>query len=96
MMMTTGKKTRKRMAKMDRESTGNPEANETIFVEESDAAEQTIADELCQFVDDPDSRQKKIMVELRRLHHSLRGPEVLLDRGNYSRPIPPAAKTSAK
>lgn len=47
---------------------------------------------------DPDAsaydsrRRQQIVVEgLKRLHDSLRGPEDLLDRANYSRPFPPTA-----
>jgi hypothetical protein len=36
-------------------------------------------------------RRQQVLVEgLRRLQDSLRGPEDLLDRANYSRPFPPA------
>jgi hypothetical protein len=52
-----------------------------------------IEEELAQFVGTLDSPQKHILVELARLHHSLRGPETILDKGNYSRPIPPRSAT---
>jgi hypothetical protein len=70
------------------------ELNDTLVVQTQDPAEQTIAEEIGQFVEEPDTHQKGIMVELARLHLSLRGPENLLDRGNYSRPIPPVQRTS--
>jgi hypothetical protein len=35
--------------------------------------------------------QRKLIEDLTRLQDSLRGPEVLIDRTNYSRPFPPPA-----
>jgi hypothetical protein len=77
------------------ENEGN-QVNEIVLVEQADSAEQAIEQELGDFLGQPDSQQKKILAELGRLHLSLRGPEGLLDRGNYSRPIPPPRSTSTQ
>lgn len=58
-------------------------------LDELDAIELANLEEFGKYVGEPDSHQKKILLELGRLHHSLRGPEWLLDKGSYSRPIPP-------
>ena len=57
--------------------------------EELAATERAIEGDFAEFVEKPDGHQKKLLVELGRLHMSLRGPENLLDKGGYSRPIPP-------
>jgi hypothetical protein len=65
------------------------EVKEIVVVENRDPAAQAIEQEFAQFLGFPDVDQKKILTELARLHRSLRGPEGLLDKGNYSRPFPP-------
>jgi hypothetical protein len=57
--------------------------------EELASTERAIQADFADFVEKPDGHQKKLLVELGRLHMSLRGPEMLLDKGSYSRPIPP-------
>jgi hypothetical protein len=37
----------------------------------------------------PNKRQRELIADLDRLYNSLRGPEQLLDRSNYSRRVPP-------
>ncbi len=69
------------------------EPREIVVVEEQDPAEQAIQEELGEFLGAPDASQKKILADLARLHHSLRGPEKWLDQGNYSRPVPPNNRT---
>jgi hypothetical protein len=59
-------------------------------------AVEGIEEELGQFVGALDSHQKEILVDLARLHLSLRGPEGLLDKGNYSRAIPQRNWTNPK
>ena len=39
--------------------------------------------------DELSRRQRRLLSDLTLLHHSLRSPENLLDRGAYSRPFPP-------
>jgi hypothetical protein len=63
-------------------------------VQELEATERAIQEEFGDFVDEPDSHQKKILVELGRLQLSLLGPEGLLDKGNYSRPIPASSSAA--
>ncbi len=53
------------------------------------ATERAIQADFADFIEKPDGQQKKLLVELGRLHMSLRGPENLLDKGGYGRPIPP-------
>jgi hypothetical protein len=65
-----------------------------VTPEGSNAPEQVIAQELGALIGEPDRRQKELLEDLERLHHSLHGPEDLLDRGNYSRPFPP--RTSSR
>lgn len=65
-------------------------------IEKLDATEKLIQEEFAQFVGTLDRSQKKLVGELARLHHSLRGPEGLLDRGNYSRPFPPPNRAQYK
>ena len=71
-----------------RETNEGNETNEIVVVQTTDPAEQALQQELAQFMGFPDADQKKILANLARLHHSLRGPENLLDKGNYSRPFP--------
>lgn len=68
------------------------ETNEIVVVQTPDPAEQALQQEIAQFVGFPDSDQKKILANLAQLHYSLRGPEYLLDTGNYSRPFPQTGK----
>lgn len=63
--------------------------NKILAVEVLDPTEASILEELGSLFDLPDKRQKQLLEDLVRLHHSLHGPEGLLDRGNYSRPFPP-------
>jgi hypothetical protein len=58
------------------------------------ATEKIIQEDLGEFVDDPDSQQKTILIQLGRLHLSLRGPERLLDQDGYSRAIPPRSTST--
>ena len=44
----------------------------------------------------PTHRQKRILDDLTRLQHSLRGPEEVLDKHGYSRPFPPKASSHQK
>jgi hypothetical protein len=55
-----------------------------------ESTEKAIQEEISEVVGRPSRRQREIIEELSRLHHSLRGPEDLLDRRSYSRPVPPA------
>jgi hypothetical protein len=41
-------------------------------------------------------KQKSPAKQLSRLHHSLRGPEDRLDKGEYSRPFPPSLRRTAQ
>jgi hypothetical protein len=68
------------------------EVDGIVVVQPPDPAEQAFQQELANFMGFPDADQKTILTNLARLHHSLRGPEGLLDRGNYSRPFPPKSK----
>ena len=61
---------------------------EVVVAEKTDPAAQALEHEFSQFLGFPDVDQKKILADLTRLHRSLRGPEGLLDKGNYSRPFP--------
>lgn len=65
------------------------EVKEIVVVEKTDPAAQAIEEEFALFLGFPDVDQKKALANLARLHRSLRGPEGLLDKGNYSRPFPP-------
>ncbi len=62
-------------------------------VEELDDTEKAILERLGGALT---TRQKKRLEDLRRLHHTLRGPEDVLDHGNYSRPFPPHTHTGGK
>lgn len=53
-------------------------------------------EELGEFIGGPTRRQKEIIASLSRLQHSLRGPEDLLDKRSYSRPLPPAPSHQGK
>ena len=65
------------------------EVREIIVVERMDPAEQAILQEVGEDLNKLDTRQKKLLAGLRRLYHSLRGPEEEFDEAGYSRPIPP-------
>jgi len=65
------------------------EVKEIVIVEKPDPAVQALQDEFAQYLGFPDVDEKKILANLNRLHQSLRAPEALLDKGNYSRPFPP-------
>lgn len=54
-----------------------------------DAIELATLEEIGEFVGTLDKNQKKLLANLVRLHHSLRGPDDDLDQDNYSRPFPP-------
>jgi hypothetical protein len=56
-------------------------------------AVEGIEEEIGQFVGTTDQRQKRLLANLGRLFHSLRGPEDVLDHGDYSRPFPAPART---
>jgi DNA integrity scanning protein DisA with diadenylate cyclase activity len=51
--------------------------------------QQGIGEELGELIGKLDRHQKELLDDLVRLDQSLHGPEELLDRGDYSRPIPP-------
>jgi hypothetical protein len=74
---------------MDRKT---EETREIVVVEEQDPTVKAIQEELGEFLGVPDASQKKILADLARLHFSLRGPEIIMDLGNYSRPDPPPNK----
>lgn len=42
------------------------------------------------------SNQAQIVADLERLYYSLRGPEGMLDKANYSRPFPPGPVRGGK
>jgi hypothetical protein len=60
-----------------------------VVTEKPDPASTSFQEELGEYLGFPDPDEQKIIADLNRLHHSLRGPENLLDKGNYSRPYPP-------
>ena len=94
MMMTNRKKTKKGMAKMEEENPVILEANEIAFVENVSATEPANQEELGEFLGKLTPRQNKLLANLRRLFHSLRGPEDVLDEDNYSRPFPPQIRSA--
>lgn len=53
-------------------------------------------EELGEFIGGPTRRQKEIIASLSRLQQTLRGPEDLLDKRSYSRPLPPAPPQHSK
>ncbi len=59
-------------------------------VERVERGETVIQREIQDLPGQPTNRQRTLLEDLVRLHRSLRGPENVLDRGNYSRPFPPA------
>jgi len=79
---------------MKSEPAENPEANEIVFVENASAAEPANQEELGELLGKLTPRQNKLLTNLRRLYHSLRGPEDVLDEDNYSRPFPPQIRNT--
>lgn len=73
-----------------------PPVDGIVFVEETNLAEQAAQEELGELLGKLTPRQQKLLANLRRLHHSLRGPEDVLDEDNYSRPFPPQIRVSTK
>jgi hypothetical protein len=58
--------------------------------EKLETAEAALEDEFeGALLNTPSGQQRRIFENLNRLYISLRGPETLLDRVNYSRPFPP-------
>ena len=60
-----------------RKAIDKPEIQETAIENELEA------------LNSPTHRQRRILDDLTRLQHSLRGPEEALDKHGYSRPFPP-------
>ena len=57
--------------------------------ERFEAVEEVLEHEFGGGIGELSHRQRRALEHLNRLFLSLRGPEVLLDRVNYSRPFPP-------
>lgn len=72
------------------------EVKEIVVVENQDSHVKALEEEFAQYLGFPDVSEKKVLANLNRLHQSLRGPEGLLDKGNYSRPFPPAPSPNPK
>jgi hypothetical protein len=66
-----------------------PQEEGIVFVEQRDTAAEANQQELGELLGKLTPQQQKLLANLRRLHHSLRGPEDVLDEDNYSRPFPP-------
>jgi hypothetical protein len=94
MMMTNRKKAKKRMAKMEREHAEDIEMTDIAFVENAITAEPANQEEFGELLGKLTPRQNKLLANLRRLFHSLRGPEDVLDEDNYSRPFPPQIRNA--
>jgi hypothetical protein len=58
-------------------------------IDRLEATESVLQQEVGELINTPSRRQREILEDLNRLQNSLRGPEDLLDRSSYSRPIPP-------
>jgi hypothetical protein len=75
-------------------SSGDDTGQEIVKgIQKLDAIEADIDTQFRGLTDEPNRRQKHLLDDLNRLVDSLRGPEELLDRGNYSRPFPPRNNT---
>jgi hypothetical protein len=82
---------RKQMSKpIDSSDYAPPEGTGIVTaLQQIDKTEEGIQGDFDHFVDKPTNRQQVLLENLDNLLHSLRGPEHLLDRTNYSRPFPP-------
>lgn len=74
----------------------NLEANDIVFVENASAAEEANQEQVGELLGKLTPRQNTLLDNLRRLFHSLRGPEDVLDDDNYSRPFPSHGRISYK
>jgi hypothetical protein len=78
---------KKRKAIMKHRKDDQPETEVLILQE---AGGSKIASETDASADGLTGSQRKLIEDLTRLQNSLRGPEILIDRTNYSRPFPPS------
>lgn len=80
---------------MEEENAVNLEETDIAFVETLGPAEPANQEELGELLGKLTPRQNKLLANLRRLFHSLRGPEDVLDEDNYSRPFPPQIRNAS-
>jgi hypothetical protein len=89
MMTTSRKKTKKRTANMKIEHAEDIETTNIALVDNTSDAQLANQEQVGELLGKLTPRQNKLLDNLRRLFHSLRGPEDVLDEDNYSRPFPP-------